>query len=78
LAASFLHRPFNRSAGKVIEHSFKKFPAQHADKAVRAAFKVGVAIGKKQSGSPEFNAPQAVGFASPLAGGKPVAGATTG
>ncbi len=32
---------------KTMEHVFRKFPASHANKTVRAAFKVGVAIGKK-------------------------------
>ncbi len=39
-----------RAAKTVVEHAFRKFPAQHADKAVRAAFKVGVAVGKKVIG----------------------------
>jgi len=39
-----------RAARTAVEHAFRKFPAQHADKAVRAAFKVGVAVGKKVVG----------------------------
>jgi len=39
-----------RGAKTVVEHAFRKFPAQHGNKAVRAAFKVGVAVGKKVRG----------------------------
>ena len=46
----FASRAGRRAARTVVEHAFRKFPAQHADKAVRAAFKVGVAVGKKVVG----------------------------
>ncbi len=42
-----ISNPSTHKAVKAATHTFRKFPTKHANKAVEAAFKVGVEVGKK-------------------------------
>ncbi len=44
----FVSNPSTHRAIKTASHTFRKFPTQHSNKAVEAAFKIGVAVGKKK------------------------------
>lgn len=43
----FFNPSTTKTITKAVTHTFKKHPMQHADKAIKAAFKVGVETGKK-------------------------------
>ena len=45
--AALLRRPqARRAVARAADHVFRKHPARHADKAVQAAFKVGLATAR--------------------------------